>query len=168
MRLKFQFVVMIVFCVSIVFNLLITSEIMAENIDVAAGEKIQPAINKALANGDNIDYIHIAAGTFEEQIIIGNFSGQEIHLIGIGPDNTIISLPSGIDGNVISADGWGKVFIENMKIMNGTQSGISINNDTYVYLNNCTISNNSSDIGGGIYNYGGNLIIINSVIENNN
>jgi hypothetical protein len=141
---------------------------MAETINISLAEKVQPAISQALANSDDIDYIYIPAGTFEEQIIIVIPTGQEIHLIGSGPDNTIISLPSAKTGNVISADGGGKIYIEGIKIINGTRSGISINNDTYVYLNNCAICNNSNNIGGGINNYGGNLIITNSVIENNN
>jgi hypothetical protein len=168
MRLKISIAVTIIFCISIVFNLLITSEILAEDINVVLAEKIQSSISIALNNSDDIDYIYIPAGTFVEQLIIVIPSGQEIHLIGIGPDSTIISLPSGKTGNVISADGGGKIFIEGMKITNGTRSGISINNDTYVYLNNCNISNNSNNIGGGINNYGGNLNITNSVIENNN
>jgi predicted outer membrane repeat protein len=130
-------------------------------------EKIQPAINKALTNSDNIDYIYIAAGTFEERIIIVISPGQEIHLIGSGPDNTIISLPSGLTGNVISADGGGKIFIEGMKIMNGTRSGIRINNSTELTIQNCEISNNIGNIGAGIYNYGSTLNINNSTISNN-
>ncbi|MCX6383236.1 MAG: hypothetical protein NTV16_01945 [Actinobacteria bacterium] len=166
MRLKIQFVAIIIFCVSIIFNLLITSEILAEDINVAVVEKIQPAINKALTNSDNIDYIYIAAGTFEERIIIVIYSGQEIHLIGSGPNNTIISLPSGLTGNVISADGGGKIFIEGIKIMNGTRSGILNKNMTDISLNNCVIEKNFSTFGGGINNIG-NMVINNCIINDN-
>ena len=86
MRPNLRFALVIIFCISIILNLSITSEILAENINTFPGENIQSKINVALANSDNIDYIYIAAGTFEEQLIIVITPGEELHLIGSGAE----------------------------------------------------------------------------------
>ena len=167
MRTKILLASVMIFCISIILNLSLTSEIKAENINASAGESIQSKINIALSNSDDIDYIYIAAGTFEEQIIIVISSGKEIHLIGSGSESTIISLPSSMTGNVISCDGGGKIFLDDMKIMNGNRSGVYINNSVDIFINNCNIQNNLSTIGGGINNSGGNLRISETTISNN-
>ncbi|MHB1345868.1 MAG: DUF4214 domain-containing protein [Candidatus Humimicrobiaceae bacterium] len=166
MRTKILFASVIIFCISIILNLSLVSEIMAENINTSAGESIQSKINIALTNSDDIDYIYIAAGTFEEQIIIVISPGKEIHLVGSGSDATIISLPASMTGNVISCDGGGKIFLDDMKIMNGNRSGILNKNMTEVTLNNCIIENNFSTFGGGINNVG--KMTINNCSINNN
>ena len=113
------------------------------------------------------NYIYIESGTYSEQLIINIPSGREIHLIGSSSDTTVISLPSGVTGNVISADGGGKIYLEKVKITNGTRSGILNKNSTIIYLKECLIENNSSTFGGGINNSGGILSINNSKIINN-
>jgi len=167
MKQKLFLIFILIFCIFIILSFSFTSKIFAESINVVEGESIRSAVNLALNNSDNIDYINVGAGTFIEQLIMVIPAGQEIHITGSGSDTTTISLPSGVTGNVISLDGGGKVFLEGVKVTNGTRSGISINNNTYVFLSNCYICNNKNNIGGGINNYGGNLIIENSIIENN-
>lgn len=143
------------------------AKLYSEEFNVLPTQSIQSLINNALANNDDVDYVLIEPGTYEEQLIINIPQNKEIHLIGRSYENTTISLPSGITGNVISADGGGKIYLENIKITNGTRSGIRINNSTKMNISNCEIANNKSNIGGGIYNYGSILNISNTKVNNN-
>ncbi|MCL4385136.1 MAG: DUF4214 domain-containing protein [Cyanobacteria bacterium] len=167
MKQKLFLIFILIFCIFIILSFSFTSKIFAENINVVEGESIQSAVNLALNNSDNIDYINVGAGTFIEQLIMVIPVGQEIHITGSGSDTTTISLPTGITGNVISLDGGGKVFLEGIKVTNGTRSGIRINNSTELNIRNCEISNNKGNIGAGVYNYGSILNIYNSIITNN-
>jgi hypothetical protein len=157
--------------ISLLFVAIITLgtplKLFAEDINVPSCESIQSGINSALANSSDVNYIYIESGTYSEQLIINIPSGREIHLIGSSSDTTVISLPSGVTGNVISADGGGKIYLEKVKITNGTRSGIRINNSTVLLISYCEISNNESSIGGGIYNYGSIININNSKIISN-
>ena len=156
----------IIILIYIFFTFTISSKIFAQEINVSSGNSIQAAINLALSNSDSIDYIYIGSGTFNEQIIIVIPNGQEIHITGNGADNTIISLPSGLNGNVISLDGGGRVYIDGIKVTNGTRSGILNKNSTNLIIKNCKIENNSSTFGGGINNIG--ILSADNCIINNN
>ena len=167
MKKKLFFIIIIVCFFTTISMLGFPLKIFADEINVYAGGSIRSSVNIAMANGSDTDYIYIGNGTYNEQVIINIPAGQELHLIGESRENTIISLPAGITGNVLSADGGGKIYLEKVTITNGTRSGIYINNNIEFLIEDCCIENNISTIGGGINSSGGTLSINNSRIINN-
>ena len=97
--------------------------------------KYQSLINNALANNDDVDYVLIEPGTYEEQLIINipqirnPFDWKQL-------ENTI-KFTFRDYWKCYPADGGGKIYLENIKITNGTRSGIYINNSLYFFINAC-------------------------------
>ncbi len=168
MRKKFLLITLIFYCFIYINAVVFPKKIFADDLNAGLGESIQSYINIALANNSDINYIYLDSGTFFEQLIIDIPKGKEIHLIGQGDDSTIINLPEDISGNVFAIYGNGKIVLKKIKITAGNRSGIYINNNVTVLINNCYLENNNSSIGGGINNSGGILFINNSKIINNN
>lgn len=167
MRKKFLLILFLFFCLIYINSILFPAKIFADDLTVCPGESIQLCINEAIANDCDINYIYIDSGTYFEQLIINIPKEKEIYLIGHDNDSTIICRPDEMIGNVISIDGGGKIHLKNIRITNGSRSGIYINNNVTVLINNCSLENNSSSIGGGINNSGGFVSIQNSKIINN-
>jgi uncharacterized protein (TIGR02145 family) len=106
---------------------------------------IQGAIDYSM-DGDTI---LVSAGTYYENI---NFNGKNIALIGEDRETTIID--GGGSGSVIISE-YNQVMISGFTIRNGNADrggGVFIQ-DGYLNLDNCIISDNSANKGGGIYFY---------------
>ena len=106
------------------------------------------------------DTIHIAHGTYEEIIRID----RDVTIRGAGENNTVIDGGGGFRPVTIIG---GVVTIENITIQNGLSFiGGAIRNAGELTLKNSTITNNEAIGGGGIVNQGG-LTIKNSTITDN-
>ncbi len=96
-------------------------------------------------------------------------------------DKDIVLIGSGYDNTIIKADGTDRVFyvtsstseISDVTIRDGAPSadtvyggGIYVKKGATLTINDCLITNNSADIGGGIYN-GGTLTLNRCLVENN-
>jgi len=108
--------------------------------------------------------IHVAAGTYNED----NCFSDNLTILGAGPLVTFINhFPVEIDQPVVEIFNGGQpqtitVTITGLTIRNGNNhlldahcgGGIAVDDDCTVYLNSCSVVNNSADNGGGICNSG--------------
>jgi len=114
--------------------------------------------------------LHIAAGTYNENLTITNSTGQTLTINGAGKSSTIID--GGQNGSVFNISGSGSVILKNLTITNGNSTqggGISLWYSA-LEIDNCIIKTNNSNFGAGIYNVGPNvgpLNIKNSIITDN-
>ncbi len=131
---------------------------------------IQYAIDQAIDD----DFIHVAAGTYLENI---DFSGKNIAVIGADRETTIID--GNQAGTVVKIMGSsGSARLESMTITNGVgensyfggddyaggifiDKGGTVLNDLYLY------SNNSNGYAGGIYVNASGFTLSNSIIKDN-
>ena len=102
---------------------------------------IQNAIDTITDNGT----VSVAAGTYKENLYIN----KDVYLLGAGPDSTII-------------DGMQKKSV--LQLFGSTMEPF---NQFALTVNGFTFTNGNSTWGGGIYNYGGILFLINTKITNN-
>lgn len=102
---------------------------------------IQNAINTVTDNGT----VSVAAGTYKENLYIN----KDVYLMGAGPDSTTI-------------DGMQKQSV--IQLFGSTMEPF---NQFALTVNGFTITNGNSTWGGGIYNYGGILFLINTKVTNN-
>ncbi|GAB4278231.1 MAG: Ig-like domain-containing protein [Candidatus Promineifilaceae bacterium] len=123
-----------------------------------ACKTVGTAVTKA-ASGDTI---HIAAGTYTENIVLN----KSLTFIGAGANNTI--LDGGGSSNVIRINSGNTVTLSGVTIQNGSSAeGAGIYNFGTLSLTQVIVANNmASSLGGGILN-GGILTITNSTIRNN-
>ena len=136
---------------------------------------IQTAINTAI-NGDTI---HVAEGTYFENLIIN----KHIFLKGQNSNNTVIDGGSAGSVIVLNQSIIDQVKIESFRIQNGSGSAgmysdsyitnqqlmgggiVSISND--IILNDMVFQNNSAEYGGGIFSHNSNMNISNVEFKNN-
>lgn len=102
---------------------------------------IQNAINTVTDNGT----VSVAAGTYKENLYIN----KDVYLEGAGPDSTII------DG------------MHTESVIRLFGSAMEPFNQFALTVNGFTLTNGNGTYGGGIYNYGGILFLINTEITGN-
>lgn len=102
---------------------------------------IQNAINTVTDNGT----VSVAAGTYKENLYIN----KDVYLEGAGPDSTII------DG------------MRTESVIRLFGSAMEPFNQFALTVNGFTLTNGNGTYGGGIYNYGGILFLINTEITGN-
>lgn len=102
---------------------------------------IQNAINTVTDNGT----VSVAAGTYKENLYIN----KDVYLVGAGPDSTII------DG------------MRTESVIRLFGSAMEPFNQFALTVNGFTLTNGNGTYGGGIYNYGGILFLINTEITGN-
>lgn len=102
---------------------------------------IQNAIDTVTDNGT----VSVAAGTYKENLYIN----KDVYLMGAGPEGTII-------------DGMGTESV--IRLFGSTMEPF---NQFDLTVNGFTLTNGKASYGGGIYNYGGILFLINTKITGN-
>jgi hypothetical protein len=136
--------------------LTLTGSLSAVTINVPGDyATIQGAIDGASIG----DTVQVAAGTYTENI---NFNGKNISVIGAGPDLSIID--GGGSGSVVTCDSGetSTTVLDGFTITNGSTNygGGMYNNSSSPTVTNCTFSGNSAENGSD--NYGGGMCNISS------
>ncbi len=145
----------------------------------AAWKTIGYAINNVANPTSDTIIIHIAAGVYNlsnNQISIQRYF-TKLSLLGDSTSNTIVESESDTslsNSRVIRVYRSNNVTFKYLTIQNGRSAtsggGIYIDSAATVNIDHCNIIGNigsSTGLGGGIGNYWGNLLIINSTISNN-
>jgi len=115
--------------------------------------------------------LHIAAGTYHENLNINIANGQTLNLIGAGSDVTIID--GNNSGSVMYSSGAGTIILNDLTITHGNagaqDAGGIMNGNATVKIYDCKIINNTGGSSGGIQNNNqtGNIEIHNTVISGN-
>jgi hypothetical protein len=141
-----------------------------------ARQKIQDAINHAVG-ADKRPYVHIAAGTYNENVGVSNAT---IYLVGA--DGVLIK-PTNMDA--LGSQNAGSLTIRNITATAPSGNAANCQNATFVayrsqligssqngiFANTCGLVVDGcwidSDVQGGIYIQGGNFQVINSIITRN-
>ncbi|MDY9922616.1 hypothetical protein [Methanobacterium sp.] len=118
---------------------------LAATYDPATGNGPKATIQNAIDTVTDNGTVSVAAGTYYENLYIN----KDIYLIGAGPDSTTID---GIQKNSV------------IRLFGSTMEPF---NQFALTVNGFTLTNGNATWGGGIYNYGGILFLINTKITNN-
>jgi len=130
--------------------------------DVGPKKTIQAGLNEA----DDYGTVHVAAGTYRENLTVDNIS---VYLEGVSARDTIID--GGSIGPVVQVNGDSlDIVIDGFTIRNGngvSAGGIITDWDCYLYIWDSAIINNTGDTAGGIYCEEGYLEILQSLVAGN-
>lgn len=118
---------------------------LASTYDSSTGNGPKATIQNAIDTVTDNGTVSVATGTYYENLYIN----KDVYLMGAGPDNTIIN-------------GMGK---ESVIRLFG--SAMEPFNQFALTVNGFSLTNGNGTYGGGIYNYGGILFLINTKITNN-
>ena len=118
-------------------------------------------------NGVSGSTVHVAAGTYRENIILKD----GVELLGAGNATTIINGMK--NGSVITANNVGNTtIIDGFTVTNGSAvsggGGGMWNDDSSPAISNCTFNNNSAGGGGGMYNNNQSTPVISNCTFDNN
>ncbi len=144
-----------------------------DQIDVALSGGDYSTIAAAISAASSGDIINISAETFTEYGLSNG--GKDLIIQGQGAEATIIQAhaPSGSAIDRVFLLSSGSITIKNLTIkngynQNGAGGGIHCQSSGELKIINVEISNNyTGQTGGGIFKYGGSLVIENSTIHNN-
>jgi hypothetical protein len=118
---------------------------LAATYDPATGNGPKATIQNAIDTVSDNGTVSVAAGTYYENLYIN----KDVYLRGAGPDSTIV-------------DGMAK-----NSVISLFGSSMEPFNQFDLTVNGFTLTNGNGTYGGGIYNYGGILFLINTKITNN-
>ncbi len=119
---------------------------------------------QAAVNAFSCDIINVAAGAFNENVIIT----RDIVIVGAGPSLTTVN--GGGSGSVFDISAAIEVTITEMTITNGDGAfggGVKVVDSTVLLDNVHILRNVAAQSGGGVYNYNGHVTIFNSEIIGN-
>lgn len=137
----------------------------------------EASIQDACDNAESGDTLRISAGIYDESLLIANkyftIEGDTTH-----PENFIINPASGGSALMIRGELEGQMIVRGITLTGGSGSVVNASrygggiycNATSSYpltLENCIVSENTADIGGGLYMEGMHLCVYRSLIVEN-
>ncbi|HTW89011.1 MAG TPA: hypothetical protein VMD75_13495, partial [Candidatus Binataceae bacterium] len=136
--------------------------------DASCSSTIQDAVNEAKGSA----VVTVVAGTFTENVTINYAKAKALTLTiaGAGVGSTIID--GGNDGHVFYVGPKTTLTLSGLTIQDGNTGENGVGGGLYslsaaITIENCLITGNNADIGGGLYLNGGSLNLVGSTVSNN-
>ena len=129
----------------------------------AATIMVTTTIQDAIDNADDGDVVKIPAGTYNEAIVINDFS--KLTITGVGQGVTIID-GTGLTTDLVTITNSDRVTVQNLTVANADNSkdNIRIDNAAKVTITKCTVENGDNN---GIYaSNAAKVVVKNCLIDN--